>query len=98
MKKLLIAVLFGVSLVFTSCDSTPIKVKDPNVETTVQIQSLAKIDTCVYKVVEQGDDIFIVNPKTQLVEKKITNESDVVKFLGGLIIGLGLLGIFLAND
>lgn len=56
-------------------------VKNQNDITTVQIQKLAAIDTTIYKIVEVGDNTYCVNPKINLVEKKIPNDTGLTKTL-----------------
>jgi hypothetical protein len=85
-------------MLFASCSNTPTDVKDPQKETTVQLQQLAAIDTINYKVVEIDDVVYIL--KDELVVKKIENQSGecgsagiviMIMFIIGLIIGF-LLG------
>jgi len=84
MKKILTVICLLV--LFASCDNTPTEVKDPQKETTVQLQQLAAIDTVDYKVVELNDVMYVI--KDDLVVKKVKNQSGDSKSAPvGLLIG-----------
>lgn len=72
MKKYLFLIL-GIILISSCVSNTDVNVKDPQKETTVQLQNLAKIDTNYYKVVEQNDVVYIL--QKDIVVKKVKNDS-----------------------
>lgn len=87
-------------ILFTSCSNTPTDVKDPQKETTIQLQQLAAIDTVNYKIVEIDNVMYIL--KDELVVKKIENQSGEYDSRGIVImimffIGL-ILGVLLDRD
>lgn len=92
MKKLFIVLCL---IVLSSCTNTPTKVDNPKLETTVELQQLACIDTTFYKVVEKDDTVYIINPKTQLVEKKLHNYTGLVGGFGITILIFMLIIILL---
>ncbi len=68
MKKLL---LFVAIVTLFGCNNAIVDVKDPYKETTCEIQRLAEIDTAIYKIVIQDNSIYLLNTKTNLVDKRI---------------------------
>ncbi len=74
MKKLFTFLILS-CLLLTSCDTEKIKVENPIKETTVEIQSLAKLDTNTYKVIFIKNDVYMVNTKTNLVDYKNKNNT-----------------------
>jgi PBP1b-binding outer membrane lipoprotein LpoB len=99
MKKLLL--ILTTVLLFSACDNTPIKVENKQKVTTVELQQLAKIDTNLYKVVISNDKLYYINPKTELVEGVVSNESGVVSTLAVILIFMiclgGILSAILSN-
>lgn len=80
MKKLIVVVLF--SLAFISCNNDRIEVSNPKKETTLELQQLAAIDTNTYKIVYHDETLYCINPKTNTVEKKISNDSGGLATVG----------------
>ncbi len=79
-------------ITFSSCESDSIQVKDPQKETTISIQQLAEKDTTLYKIVQIGNEIYCINVKTNLVEKKITD----YKYFVGAVLFILVLALILA--
>jgi len=93
--------LIILSLFLVSCDNTPTKVENTNKETTIEIQQLAEKDTILYKVVELKDQVYCINTKTNLVERKISNDSGYMKTFGlflFIIIIVCIIGFFILLD
>lgn len=97
MKRLIFSLLVVSSLFLASCASTPINVatEDQKAKTTVEIQQRAAIDSTIYKAVVVSNSVYLVNPKTNLVEKQIDNDSGVTATLM-LFVMLLLLLLFIA--
>jgi len=89
MKKLFTMLALG--LVLTSCSDTPIKVQNPKTETTIELQQLAKIDSTTYKVVEKGNEVYILSTEDNMVVKEIRNYSGLVDTALLLIVLLFIL-------
>ena len=88
--------VLGASMI--SCDNTPIEVKNPKQETTVELQQMASVDTITYKVVERDNKVYIISTKDNTVVKKISNDSGfaatVILFMAIIMIALILIGLY----
>jgi hypothetical protein len=59
--------------------------------TTIEMQEKVKNDKQMYKVVHDGDFVYLVNPDTNLVEKKVSANEDRFNAILNLILLILLL-------
>jgi uncharacterized protein (DUF2344 family) len=65
--------LLFIFITLYSCDNTDFKSKNPQQDTTIELQKLAQQDTVTYKVIELEDKYYCINTQTNMVEYKIIN-------------------------
>jgi hypothetical protein len=75
MKYLL---LLFILITLYSCDNEDFKSKNPQQDTTIELQKLAQQDTVTYKVIELEDRYYCINTQTNMVEYKILNATGAV--------------------
>ena len=85
MKKLIIICII---FVLYSCNDTPTRIENPKKETTVELQQLAKLDSLTYKVIEKENKVYVISTKTNLLVKKISNQSGEANTLALLFVGI----------
>lgn len=94
MKKFILLL----ALVLTSCsnDSVEINPEKQDEITTLQIQELAKKDTCTYKVVYLDNTMYVLN-KDLKVEKKLNNYSGIVSTMFIILLFFLLILVMLSS-
>lgn len=98
MKKLFIFILF-IGLL-SSCNDIPVKVENPDKETTYEIIEKSKQDTTLYKLVEMDEEtIYAINTTDNKVVYKFENYSGtaiaVVFIFLIIIIGISTIAIII---
>jgi 23S rRNA-/tRNA-specific pseudouridylate synthase len=82
MKKLLIILI---SMILFSCSNSPVKVSNPERETTLEL--INKIDTNqVYYVVFEDTKLVVLNKQKVVVAKAINTDATVIALLITIII------------
>jgi hypothetical protein len=101
MKNLFIVLVLACFLSACHSDSSNVIVTSVSLNkqkdlTTIEMQERVRIDSQVYKLVQQDDCVYLINPATNLVEKEIkSTDSDLAFIINILLIVILILVIIL---
>jgi len=97
MKKLFLFIV--AILLLSSCNNTPMEVKNPDKETTLEILKLAEADTTLVKVVIIKETLYVV--KDNVVTHKVSNDSGklvtLLLFILALLLIVGIIAVMIEN-